>query len=172
MQWRINIPPLTRILLALLLVISSVYQIIRFVNSSASDSWDFLSLIPQRSVFYPWVFFTATFAERNVVTLVIAGATVLYGGKYLERAWDTREFGKFVLVVTVIPNLAASLTYVLWFAVSRNDSHMYVAKIRIASLFVKTDIVAAGLPFKGRSPCKLRSWWHSSSWCPNTRSRS
>ena len=139
MQWRINIPPLTRILLALLLVISSVDQIIVFTRSSdarlnGSGSWNFLSLIPQQSVFYPWVFFTATFAERNLLTLVIAGGTVLYGGKYLERAWDTREFGKFVLVVTLLPNLAASLIYVLWFAISRNDSHMYVVDVVFACL--------------------------------------
>lgn len=172
MQWRMNVPPLTRILLAVLLVISSTYQIIRFTNSTASDTWDFLSLVPQRSVFYPWVFFTATFAERNVLALIIAGGTVLYGGKYLERAWDTREFAKFVLVVTVLPNLMASLTYVLWFAISRNDSHMYVVDIPLAWLFRKTDPVAAGPKFKGLSLCKLRSWWHSSSWCPNTPSPS
>lgn len=137
MQWRINIPPLTRILLVVLLVVASIYQITRFANSTAADDWDFLGLIPQRSVFYPWVFFTATFAERNVLTLVIAGGTVLYGGRYLERAWDTREFAKFVLVVTVLPNLAASLIYILWFAISRNDSHMYVVQIQFAGRFGK-----------------------------------
>ena len=131
MQWRINIPPLTRILLALLLLLSSIYQITRFAKSASGDGWDFLGLIPQRSVFYPWVFVTATFAEGNLLTLLVAAGTIVYGGKYLERAWDTREFGKLVLVVTVIPNLAATLIYVLWFAISRDDSRMYAVHTHV-----------------------------------------
>ena len=87
---------------------------------------DFLALIPQWSLFHPWVFFTATFAEQNIFTMIIAAATVLYGGKYLERAWDSREFGKFVLIVTLIPNFAASLLYVLLFAITLRDDQAYV----------------------------------------------
>ena len=131
MQWRFNVPPLTRILLAFLLVVSSIYQITRFAKTTAADNLDFLALIPQWSIFYPWVFLTATFAEPNLITLFIAGGTIWYGGKYLERAWDTREFGKFVLVVTLLPNLAASLIYVLWFAISRNDSRVYAVHTRV-----------------------------------------
>ncbi len=132
MQWRINIPPLTRILLAFLLGVSSIYQITRFASWTSPGDPDFLGLIPQWSVFHPWVFLTATFAEQNLLTLLIAGGTVLYGGKYLERAWDTREFGKFVLVVTVLPNFAAALVYVLWFAISRDDDRVYVNRSRSA----------------------------------------
>jgi membrane associated rhomboid family serine protease len=167
MQWRINIPPLTRILLAFLLGVSSVYQITRFASWTSPGDPDFLGLIPQWSVFHPWVFLTATFAEQNVLTLLIAGGTVLYGGKYLERAWDTREFGKFVLVVTVLPNVAAALIYVLWFAISRDDDRVYVDHTNACGR-LEADPVAAGPRSKAPSPCKLRSWWRSSSWCPNT----
>lgn len=118
MQFRLNLPPLTRVLLIVLCVISIVYQVIR-LNGWIDPS--FLALIPQWALFRPWVYFTATFAEQNLITLLVAAITLFYGGKYLERAWDSREFGKFVLLVTLIPNLIASLLYVLWFAITRDD---------------------------------------------------
>lgn len=120
MQMRINIPPLTRILLALLLAISVTHQVTRYVFRGQST--ELLALIPQWSLFYPWVYVTATFAEQNVVTLLIAGATILYGGKYLERAWSSTEFGKFVLLVMVLPNVASTFIYVIWYSITRNES--------------------------------------------------
>ncbi len=117
MQLRLNIPPLTRVLLALLLAIFVTYQITRARHPGL------LALIPQLSLLYPWVYFTATFAEQNILTLLVTGATVLYGGKYLERAWGTKEFGKFILVVTSVPYVAAMIVYLLWFAITRTDAH-------------------------------------------------
>lgn len=125
MQLRINIPPLTRVLLALLVAISVTHQTTRYIFGGLDQG--FLAIIPQWSLFYPWVYFTATFAEQNVVTLLIAGATVLYGGKYLERAWSSTEFGKFVLLVAVLPNVATTLIYVLWYAVSQDETRAYVS---------------------------------------------
>lgn len=118
MQWRINIPPLTRVLLALLVTFSVSYQGLRLgVDRTAGH---YLALIPQWALFTPWVYFTATYSEQNVLTTLIAGATILYGGKYLERAWGSLEFGRFILIVTLLPNFVASLIYVLLFAIGRN----------------------------------------------------
>lgn len=61
-----------------------------------------------------------------MITLLIAGATILYGGKYLERAWGSREFGKFLLVVILVPNLVTAFLYVLLFVVTRAHSLGYV----------------------------------------------
>ena len=133
MQMRINIPPLTRVLLGLLIAISTAHQITRYFFGGLDP--ELLALIPQWSLFYPWVYITATFAEQNVVTLLIAGATILYGGKYLERAWGSTEFGKFVLLVTVLPNLIATFVYVLWFAITHDDSRAYVEH---SSLYLTT----------------------------------
>ena len=129
MQMRINIPPLTRGLLGLLIAISTAHQTTRYFFGGLDP--ELLALIPQWSLFYPWVYITATFAEQNVVTLLIAGATILYGGKYLERAWGSTEFGKFVLLVTVLPNLIATFVYVLWFAITHDDSRAYVECSRL-----------------------------------------
>ena len=127
MQLRINIPPLTRVLLALLITISITHQITRNVFGKLDKG--FLAIVPQWSLFYPWVYLTATFAEQNVITLLIAGATVLYGGKYLERAWSSTEFGRFVLLVTVLPNLATTFIYVFWFAITQDEKRAYVNPI-------------------------------------------
>ena len=56
------------------------------------------------------------------MTLLLAGVTVLYGGKYLERAWSSTELGKFVLLVTVLPNVAATFIYVLWYAITQDEA--------------------------------------------------
>ena len=121
MQIRFTLPPLTRILLIVLGGTSIIYQVVRLNDWTSPHDPSFLALIPQWALFRPWVYFTATFAEPNLVTLFVAGVTLFYGGKYLERAWDSREFGKFVLLVTVVPNFVASLLYVLWFAITRDD---------------------------------------------------
>ena len=123
MQLRINIPPLTRVLLGLLLAISIAHQVTRHL---VGGNPEFVALVPQHTIFYPWVYLTATYAEQNVVTLLIAGATILYGGKYLERAWGSKEYGKFVLVVTLLPNVGATVVYVLWFAITRDYNRAYV----------------------------------------------
>lgn len=115
MQFRINIPPATRALLAVLVVVSISHQVTRQLLGG-----EFFALIPQLTIFYPWVYLTATFAEQNIITLAIAGATVLYGGKYLERAWGSLEFGKFILLVTLAPNVAATIIYVAWYAITRD----------------------------------------------------
>lgn len=121
MHFRPNLPPLTRILLIVLSGLSIIYQVVTLNGWTSASDPSFLALIPQWALFRPWVYFTATFAEQNLVTLLIAFITVFYGGKYLERAWDSREFGKFVLLVTLVPNVIASLLYVLWFAITRDD---------------------------------------------------
>ena len=148
MQMRINIPPLTRVLLALLLAISTAHQITRYVFGGLDP--ELLALIPQWSLFYPWVYLTATFAEQNIVTLLIAAATILYGGKYLERAWGSTEFGKFVLLVTLLPNLVATFVYVLWFAITRDDSRAYVKDVSVS--FAKLKLIAFFSPQLGLHP--------------------
>lgn len=117
-----NFPSFSQALLALLVLISLVHQFLKVSRPSTSRNSDFLVLVPQRALFQPWVFFTATFAEPNIITLLLAGFTIFYGGNYLERAWVSGEFAKFVLVVTLISNFVASLFYIALFAINRDDN--------------------------------------------------
>ena len=75
---------------------------------------------------YPWVFALATVVEQNVLGLVVTGLTVFYGGRYLERAWGSHEFTKFMLFVAMIPNILAFLLYVAGYLLTKKDSMLYV----------------------------------------------
>ncbi|MCJ1389624.1 hypothetical protein MMC18_002481 [Xylographa bjoerkii] len=132
MALRINIPPLTRVLLVLLVGLSIVYQVASYRQNRLQDSKSrtgvpWIALTPQLSIYYPWAYVTSTFAEKNVLTLLIGTATLLYGGKYLERAWGSAEFGKFLLTVVFLSNVVASCLYVLLFALTRADAQAWVS---------------------------------------------
>ncbi|KAI4870643.1 DUF1751-domain-containing protein [Hypoxylon rubiginosum] len=121
---RINIPPVTRIILVVLLLQSVLSAAVRYRQWSAHSEIvvEWLTLIPQLSVFYPWTFLTATLVENNIFTLAIAGLTLYHGGKYLERAWSSREFAKFLLVASLIPNTLTFLVLVTLFTITRNEA--------------------------------------------------
>ncbi|KAI5250090.1 DUF1751-domain-containing protein [Aureobasidium subglaciale] len=120
MPLRINLPPLSRALLLLLLLLSllnasfSVRSLIRVQAVPA------LAIIPASSLRYPWTTLSAALVETNPVSFAISAITIFYGGRYLERAWTSQEFAKFVLFVTMIPNLLTFAIYCLWYAVSGN----------------------------------------------------
>lgn len=121
---RFNIPPITRILLITLLVQSILSFTIRYQKWQGSDtiaqSPPFLSLVPQLSLIYPWTFLTTTLVENNIFTLGLGGLTIFYGGRYLERAWTSPEFAKFLVVASLIPNLLTFGTLVILFAITGN----------------------------------------------------
>ncbi|KAI0013209.1 eukaryotic integral membrane protein-domain-containing protein [Xylariaceae sp. FL0662B] len=120
---RLNIPPVTRILLVVLLLLSVLSAAVRYRQWSAHSEIvvEWLTLVPQLSLFYPWTFLTATLVENNIFTLGIAGVTLYHGGRYLERAWSSREFAKFLLVVSLIPNALCFLALVTLFTITRNE---------------------------------------------------
>jgi membrane associated rhomboid family serine protease len=117
---RLNIPPITRILLIGLISQSTLSAAIRYRQwSEESDIVvPYLTLVPQLSLIYPWTFLTTTLVENNVFTLGIAGLTIFYGGRYLERAWTSAEFAKFLLVASLIPNIFCFGILVGLFAIS------------------------------------------------------
>jgi membrane associated rhomboid family serine protease len=90
----------------------------------AVDPLPYLPLVPS---IYPWTLLTATFVEQNIFTVVLNAVTLFYGGKYLERAWGSREFGKFILIVALIPNIVAIPIYLLWWTVTGDELRGYAA---------------------------------------------
>lgn len=126
-------PPLTRGLLLVLVSLSALNAVLRtnhWRNSTASSDtttnylssprWaiPYLVLIPTQSIRYPWTALTGAVVENNIVSIVISAVVVFYGGRYLERALGTREFGKFVIFVTLLPSVATFLIYALWHALT------------------------------------------------------
>lgn len=124
---RINIPPLTRVLLiseVALTVCNAIirpYTDIRAPLTRTGFGAPYLSIVPGQSLIYPWVYLTATFVEQNIFGLAVSILALYYGGRYLERAWGSANFGKFVLVCTLIPNLVTFATYIMLFALTRHE---------------------------------------------------
>ncbi|KAF2639350.1 cytochrome c oxidase subunit I [Massarina eburnea CBS 473.64] len=129
---RVNLPPLTRSLLASLVVFTLLNLVLRptpdwlqkaekpFVG--VGNGVPYLSIVPGSSIVYPWVFLLATVVEQNIFGLIVTGLTIFYGGRYLERAWGSPEFTKFILFVAMIPNLLSFLLYVVAYVLSKNDA--------------------------------------------------
>lgn len=135
MSLRINIPPATRVFLASLLALSLLYNIARWRQldtaggtTTTTPIIPYLSLVPRLFYYYPWTLFTATFVEQNIFTVLLNTATIFYGGKYLERAWGSREFSKFISAITVIPNVVIIPIYLIWGAVTGSSSRAYVSR--------------------------------------------
>ncbi|KAI0420450.1 eukaryotic integral membrane protein-domain-containing protein [Xylaria grammica] len=116
---RLNIPPVTRIVLAVLGLQSLSSILIQRARPGVVIEW--LTLVPQLSLFYPWTFLTTTLAEENLTSLIIAGVTLFNAGRYLERAWSSKEFAKFLLVVSLIPNLLCFFLLIIMFTITRNE---------------------------------------------------
>ncbi|KUJ18271.1 DUF1751-domain-containing protein [Mollisia scopiformis] len=121
---RLNIPPITRILLIALVSQSLLSFAIRYRQwSEESDIVvPYIALVPQLSLIYPWTFLTTTLVENNVFTLGISGVTIFYGGRYLERAWTSTEFAKFLLITALTPNALCFGTLVILFAATGDMS--------------------------------------------------
>ena len=92
---RINLPPITRGLLAA----TVFFTLLNFVLRPNSD-WvekveqplvgvgngvPYLTIVPGKSIIYPWVFALATVVEQNLAGLIINGATLFYGGRRSRR---------------------------------------------------------------------------------------
>ncbi|KAH7392710.1 eukaryotic integral membrane protein-domain-containing protein [Pyrenochaeta sp. MPI-SDFR-AT-0127] len=132
---RINLPPLTRSLLAAVVVFTLVNFALRPHASwvekvekpliGVGNGVPYLTIVPGKSVVYPWVFALATVVEQNVLGLVITGLTIFYGGRYLERAWGSHEFTKFILFVAMIPNILSFLLYLVGYLLTGKGSTLH-----------------------------------------------
>ena len=120
---RINIPPVTRVVLVVLVVQSLLNAAIRYRQwtSGSNIVIPYLTFVPQLSLIYPWTLLTTTLVENNVFTLAISALTVYHGGRYLERAWSSAELAKFIVVVSLIPNLLSFATFVFLFVLTGNE---------------------------------------------------
>ncbi|KFX99788.1 hypothetical protein V490_01651, partial [Pseudogymnoascus sp. VKM F-3557] len=121
MAIRINLPPITRALLIVLAFQSLLRFAIYFQHPTSRPGElviPYLELIPSMSLIYPWTLVTSTFVESHILSFAISGATIWHGGRYLERAWTSREFAKFVAMVALVPNVFTFFTLVVMYAIT------------------------------------------------------
>jgi hypothetical protein len=149
-----NLPPLTRSLLAAVIVFTLLNFALRPHSNwvekvekpliGVGNGVPYLTIVPGQSIIYPWVFALATVVEQNVLGLIITGLTVFYGGRYLERAWGSHEFTKFILFAAMIPNILSFLLYVFAYLITGSGAALYVHKswnsFLVLTLFSHTTI--------------------------------
>jgi len=134
---RINLPPITRAILIASISLTALNLFLRVQSETYLKTGEdafirtgggapYLSIVPNQSIKYPWVFLTATFVEQNLIGLGITGATLFFGGRYLERAWGEKEFIKFMLFVGMIPNIFSFALYIFFFALTKSERALYV----------------------------------------------
>ena len=125
---RISIPPVTRAVVATILILSFFYNLTRWKDlvspsvAQPSQLLPYLTLVPSVSIFYPWTFATATFVEQNILTLIVNTSIVYFAGRYLERAWGSQQFAQMLAIVTISSNLIAVLLYLLWAMITSNPA--------------------------------------------------
>ena len=172
---RFNIPPVTRALLITLTFQSILSAAIRYRQwtENAHIIIPYLTLVPQLSLAFPWTFLTSTLVEGNIFTIAISAATLHYGGRYLERAWSSKELAKFMVLVSLVPNFLTFCTLFIFFAVTRNENWTYVslavshyAAIPMRASFRKelltngvfySDLPSSGARFLSRYPSSSHS---------------
>ncbi|OAA67176.1 rhomboid family protein [Niveomyces insectorum RCEF 264] len=147
---RLNIPPVTRIVLIALVLQSVLSAAIRYRQWTAQLRIviPYLNLIPQLSILYPWTFVTTTLVESNVFTLGIACVTLYQGGRYLERAWSSREFAKFLLVASLLPNVLTLAVLLVAFSLTHDENWTLISiagtiPLQIAFLVAFSQLVPA-----------------------------
>ena len=164
---RINVPPVTRALIGALFFQSLVCAVLRYWQWSSHGVVlrPYLVLIPQLSLFFPWTFVTTTLVEGNVFTLAIATLILFHGGRYLERAWSGAEFAKFLLVVSLIPNVLTFFTEFILYALTRQEFwrsvSRFFARAELASFLQcfapLTDMFNTIEPCQYQEPYRSRS---------------
>ena len=132
LSFRLTVPPLTRSLLLVLVALTTLNTILQPVGPIALSFFTrighgspFLSIVPGQSWRYPWTLLSATFVEQNIWGLLVSILVLYFGGRYLERAWGLGELAKFVVIVSVIPNLLTLITYEIFYGLSRSDRALY-----------------------------------------------
>ena len=95
-----------------------------------------LTLVPGRSIFYPWTFATSALVEITVIEvchihpltflrsyasqLFVTMAVIPASLRYFERLWGTLETLKFIVVCVTIPNVIAFAFNWIEFVVTKN----------------------------------------------------
>lgn len=120
---RTNVPPVTRALILLTCSFSFICAAARWNTSATAADGSavppdrlipYPTLVPSKSLYYPWTVLTSIFVEENILNFFINTAAVYLSGRYLERAWGSKDFAIVALIGAVIPNLLVIPTYVLW----------------------------------------------------------
>ncbi|KAG9070059.1 hypothetical protein KI688_009389 [Linnemannia hyalina] len=100
-------------------------NVVIVVPGSDADFLSLIALVPVSAPFRFWTFATASFFERNIIMYAINTFILLGCGKYLERAWGSRELFKYLSITSVGTMLGIYFTCVFEYVVRSNDALLY-----------------------------------------------
>ncbi|KAI9028959.1 eukaryotic integral membrane protein-domain-containing protein [Phycomyces nitens] len=125
-----NVPILTKSLVSILLIISTAATF--YIHNKPQDALDvcpILGLVPGMALYRPWTFLTAAFYESNIFSLLASMVVLLLCGKYLERAWGSRELLKYIIITAILSNVVTWFGLVVTFYISADDKLLYTTQI-------------------------------------------
>ncbi|KAI9285755.1 eukaryotic integral membrane protein-domain-containing protein [Umbelopsis sp. AD052] len=123
-----NVPPVTRALTAAIIITSGIGLLITYTRdpeATTHNNVPVIGLVPGYWLHFPWTFLTACLYENNIFAFITSLVATLLGGKYLERAWGSKELLKFVIVTGVIPNILTWLTFIVPFYITGDDDFLF-----------------------------------------------
>lgn len=113
----LQLPPGTKVLVALMVGLSTLIQLFRFSLSELdlkavfrgrmddSLAFPWLVMVPGSVLWNPWTILTAGLCEVGIVELFFSLMTLSLCGRYLERVYGLAEFVKFCLVTIGVSNV-------------------------------------------------------------------
>ncbi|CAG8736239.1 19646_t:CDS:2, partial [Racocetra persica] len=123
-----NVPPTVKTLIFLIVFTSALGALKKFhslIETSFADVLPDFALVPGHAIQKVWTFFTAGFLETDPISLIGSVITMAACGKYLERAWGSKDFLKFVGIILIGVTLATFLTYLLEYAITGDEYYLF-----------------------------------------------
>lgn len=122
-----SIPQVTRYFLALALVLF-VFELLWDVAHSDHSPSPVALVAGNWS--YLWAYFTSTFVEPNIISLLINSVYFFAASKYIENIWGGLELAKFIAIVSVCSNFSVLIAMIVTYAYTGDIAYIYETEIR------------------------------------------
>ncbi|CAG8580378.1 801_t:CDS:2, partial [Dentiscutata erythropus] len=143
-----NVPPTVKTLTFSIVFVSALGALKRFhrwtENPFATNVLPNFALVPGHAIQNFWTFFTAGFLETNPASLIGSIIAMVACGKYLERAWGSKDFLKFVGIILIGVTLSTYFTYLLEYVITGDEHYLYEYKF-ILDLHYRFEVEANGM---------------------------
>ncbi|KAG0043868.1 hypothetical protein BGZ83_010947 [Gryganskiella cystojenkinii] len=148
-----SVPPLTKSVVTAMTVMTSLGLLLRFRDMALAGSIEegdispdsesslisLLAMVPVSAPYRFWTFATASFFERSIIqarklimdlkfwtrSFIFNAAIMLGCGKYMERAWGSREFFKYLAITSVGTMIAIYATCLFEYVVRGKEELLY-----------------------------------------------
>lgn len=153
----ISAPPLTRAVTLTLVVLSAIVLYLRYsaylgasAGSADGDSQvdikniyvPYIVLVPSFFFKFPWTLVTSSFVEHNIFSFLLAGTTLFWCGRYVERIWGSKELAKFLAIQVLIPTIVNLLLALILARLTGNAEKYMLTRIS-GSVAIQTGFLVA-----------------------------